>query len=134
MIKSWNIPKNTPFASKECGLQSHIVHSKTVHAPYIHRAMHRTYTIQYNFVWYVYGAFRGICNIFKSFWKRYLTHQLLEYSVFPCSFSKIACHNLGIGTICTVLYGTPWKLYLYNCTVLFKTGLFSCYPLTPNQA
>ena len=79
-------------------------------------------------VWCI-SAFRGICNIFKSFWKRCLTHQLLEFSVCLCSFSKIAYYNLGINLFFTLLLQYIFSTYKLNCVVWYTVLIYSIYDM-----
>ena len=99
----------------------------TVQALYTHRtntvqALHKHRTVR---------CFLGPMYYFR---KLCLTHQLLEFSVFLYSFSKIARHNLGTGMFsrtfpvhasCTVLYGSPCYYTSIICIFLSTTKFTS---------
>ena len=66
------------FDTQQTVCTIHKISTCTIHAPY--RMVH---------VWCMYGAFRGLCNIFKYFWKRCLAHQCFEFSIFRVLFPKL---------------------------------------------
>ena len=109
MIKSWNIPKNTPFASKECGLQSHIVHSKTVHAHHtctVQCTVHTPYsTILYGTCMVHFGVYVIFSNLFEN---AILPTNCLNIPFFPVLFLKllVTIQELVQFVLCC-MYGTP---------------------------
>ena len=76
--------------------------------------MHRTCTAQY-------GAFWGLCNIFRYFKNAFLRTNSLNFGIFifSCFFSKISCHNLGIMLFSRCFYSTFSLCTSY--TVLYNT-------------
>ena len=116
------------FSTRACRrnmiwLERYKHHTSTIHALYMHCIVYRILH-----VWCI-SAFRGICNIFKSFWKRCLTHQLLEFSVCLCSFSKIAYYNLGINLFFTLLLQYIFSTYKLNCVVWYTVLIYSIYDM-----